>query len=269
MADTYTSSLRLRKQETNANVNVWGEYLNDYVIVPIDFAMTAEVDLNLSASNVTLSTANGSADQARAFSLNVTTTGGVARTIEIPSVEKPYLVRNNGTSTVLIKTASGTGVVVLQGTRANVYCDGAECYRTNVSGWGKLSSANFTSVTNVFSLVVTGQKFDHAEVRIIGATHTGAASNLIAAVTGAGGTAGGFNFANDKTTMRGAVRVWNYTADMGLAEANAANLSSDAAGGTGTYANQAWRMAGGLTQIRVACDGAGAFSAGTGEVWLW
>ncbi len=265
MADTYTSSLRLRLQETNANVNEWGDYLNDHVITPIDFAMTAEADIDLSAGNATLTTANGTADQARAFSLNITGTGGVARTITIPSVEKPYLVRNNGTSTVLIKTSGGTGVVVLRGTYAHVYCNGSECYRTAVSGWGKLSSSTLSGAATEIDLAVTGQKFDDAMLVIKGAGHNGSA--MFASMVGASGNLVGTSLSSGTANLYGSLIVTGYTKDAGRLEGGADACASNGTTAALTMARQVWRETGGITKFRLIVT-AGSITGGTGEAWL-
>ena len=266
MADSYTTSLRLRKQVTNTNLNVWGDYLNDNVIEMLDDAVAGVATISLASGDATLTTNNGTSDQSRAAVLYISGTGGVARTVTIPSVEKLYRIRNGGTSTVLFKTASGTGVSVLQGTSADIYCDGTECYRTGVSGWGLHSTTTLSGSITSVSFTVTGQKFSDAQLVIKGLSHNGGSSTTFS-LTGAGGNTSAVEIIADKTTLYGSIEILNYAADAGQASARARNLSSNATLAAATTAMVAWRMTSGITAFRLHAD-IGSFTAGTAEVWL-
>lgn len=267
MADSYTTSLRLRKQVTNTNLNVWGDYLNDNVIEMLDDAVAGVATISLASGDATLTTNNGTSDQSRAAVLYISGTGGVARTVTIPSVEKLYRVRNGGTSTVLFKTASGTGVSVLQGTSADIYCDGTECYRTGVSGWGKLSSTTFTATSMViFSTAVTGQKFSDAKLVVKGAVATTATVEL--SLSGAGGDTPSVTAGTGLTNPYGSIIIPNYCADAGHVDACLRTHATDATLSATTDARASWRMAGGITAIRLHIPSGSWGGGGTGEVWL-
>ena len=114
MPSTYTTRNRAEKQAPGENLDSWGSRLNGNTIDMFDQALDGVLSLAVSGS-VTLSTANGSTDQARYRCLNITGTGG---TVTIPDVEKCYLVRNASSGTVTFTTGSGTSAALLAGMSA-------------------------------------------------------------------------------------------------------------------------------------------------------
>ena len=112
MPSTYTSRNRAEKQAPGENNNSWGSLLNANTIDIFDQALDGVAAFSLSGSK-TLSTANGSSDEARCRAINIT--GGTGGTITIPNVEKSYLVRNASSGNVTITTGSGTTAVVKSG----------------------------------------------------------------------------------------------------------------------------------------------------------
>lgn len=138
---TYTTRNRLIKQATAENKGAWGTYLNAGLIDMLDEAMDGITTLSMSG-NVTLTDEDGVTDQARKRIINITSTGGSTRTITIPAVEKVYTVRNAGSQYVTVKTAAGTGVIVLPGVAVSLFCDATDCYKLGQSGFGLISTTN-------------------------------------------------------------------------------------------------------------------------------
>lgn len=127
MPDSFSSRLRLRLQATGGNNNVWGAYLNTAVAQLLEDSIAGMAEITVAASDITLSTSNGGADQARMAILKFGGTPGAARNIFVPQVTKFYFVINNTDSTLTVKTtASGTPttVAVTVGTCVIVICDG-------------------------------------------------------------------------------------------------------------------------------------------------
>jgi hypothetical protein len=127
MADTFTSSNRFTAQEIGGHASTWGDILNT-VIGLIDDSLDGVITVDVSAANVTLSTNNGAADEARVRVLQVIgNTAGTQRTITVPDQDKWYLVHNmtSVSTSVTFKNTSGTGTVINPGVRAIVYCDTA------------------------------------------------------------------------------------------------------------------------------------------------
>lgn len=127
MADTASTRLRLRLQETGANVNTWGALL-DTALQLIDDAVAGMTAVTLTA-NYTLTSANFTEDEARKAILKFSGTG--AYTVTIPSVSKAYLVWNNTSGVLTISTGAGSTVSIDPTDIALVFCDG-----TNVKTLG-------------------------------------------------------------------------------------------------------------------------------------
>jgi hypothetical protein len=97
-----------------------------------DKAVAGALSQAITSADVTLTD-----DQGRNAIITLTGTLTGNRNLIVPTRTKLYLVHNNtsGAFTVTVKTAAGTGVVVPQGEKAFVYCDGTNV----VSGPGSTS----------------------------------------------------------------------------------------------------------------------------------
>lgn len=127
---SYTSSLRATKQDVGSNNDTWGTVLNGEVIDMFDEAIAGWEDVSIGSTSVSLTTNNGSTDQARNAMLEFTGTLTDNTTVTIPSVSKLYHVWNNtsGAYTLTVKTSGGTGAVVQQGNKTILVCDGTDTY---------------------------------------------------------------------------------------------------------------------------------------------
>ena len=103
MVDTFTTSLRLRKPEVGANDDTWGPLLNDGMISLLETGVAGVTVIDVTASDVVLTTANGAADEARAMILRVTGTAGVFRIVDAPDVTKLYFIINEADDEVFMR----------------------------------------------------------------------------------------------------------------------------------------------------------------------
>jgi len=126
MPSTYTIRNRAEKQAPGENNNSWGSLLNSGTIDMFDQALDGMVSFTLSTSR-SLSSANGSSDEARCRYINIT--GGTGGTVTVPNVEKVYVVRNAASGTVTFTTGSGTTCDVAAGAQAIVACEGGNVCR--------------------------------------------------------------------------------------------------------------------------------------------
>lgn len=117
MPSSFTARNRFTKQATGENTNTWGAILNA-LFDQLDFALDGIVTIS-AAGTTTLTSANGSTDQARGRVLNCT--AATAQAIVIPAVEKLYLVRAVSETTVGI--SGGTAATIPAGQIAWVFCD--------------------------------------------------------------------------------------------------------------------------------------------------
>lgn len=124
MPSTFTTSLRLVKQAAGENASTWGTIFNQQFADLIDTAISGYATKALSDADTTLTAANGAADESRAMYLRFTGTLTQARNIIVPTASKLYVIANDATHSLTIKTSGGTGVAVGNGQRRLVFCDG-------------------------------------------------------------------------------------------------------------------------------------------------
>lgn len=141
MASSYTTDLRLNKQGNGDNNNTWGSVINTQLDL-LDEAISGLTTVNCTTgSNQTLSTANGTSDEARKMILKLSGTLINAINVVVPTVSKVYVVDGTslaGTFEVTVKTNSGTGVSFAAGQCGIVSCDGTnviEIYKTASSAF--------------------------------------------------------------------------------------------------------------------------------------
>ena len=162
MASTYTTNIRLTKQGDGDNPNSWGQVLNDGVISLADQAIAGIATISVGATtSVTLTSNNGSGDEARSAILHIKgSVGGSHNTISlvIPANTKHYLINNDvsanttASDIIKIKTAAGDGYDVPLGGIGWVYCDNTSVRPVNTKGLnlGTAASADIgVCATNV------------------------------------------------------------------------------------------------------------------------
>ena len=105
----------------------WGTTVNDSITNLLDSAVAGTTTLSADA-DVTLSTTNGAANQARnAIILWTASNGATTRNITAPAQSKAYLVINAGTGSIVIRgSGPTTGVTVASGVRALVAWNGSD-----------------------------------------------------------------------------------------------------------------------------------------------
>lgn len=150
MAATYTDLLRLLLQETYSNPETWGEEQNAGFVRMVDEAfgvVTVVVD-----GNVTLTAQNAVSDQARRMGLRFTGTGGF--NVVAPALAKLYLLINQCSAPITLKTSVTAGVVI----------------RANTAVWGFFDGTNWNVVDPTLdkikpptaSVDMNGQKITNA-----------------------------------------------------------------------------------------------------------
>ena len=130
MPSTYSLRFRLNYQAPGDNLNLWGVILNNQVFQLLEDAMAKRVAFSLSGSK-TLTTANGTEDEARCAYLDVTS--GAGGVITIPSLEKLYVVRNGASGDVTMTTGGPVSAAVKPGETVWVVCDGSSVRRVQAT----------------------------------------------------------------------------------------------------------------------------------------
>ena len=137
MASTYSDRLKLELMVTGANANTWGTNTNNNLEVVDAFAAGYLSKSVAGSANITLTTANAS-DTAESSNKTIELTGTLTGDIVvfIPAVESEYNFFNNtsGSQTLTIAATGHTanGIVIAQGAKTTVFCDGASNYNVEI-----------------------------------------------------------------------------------------------------------------------------------------
>ena len=127
MASTYSSSLRLELMATGDQSGTWGDTTNTNLGTLLEQAITGYLSVAQGdVANLTLTTVNGGSDQARNAIVNVTGALTANRNVVVQTANKLYLIKNatTGGFSIVVKTAAGTGVTIVNGASRLVYSDG-------------------------------------------------------------------------------------------------------------------------------------------------
>lgn len=135
MASTYSPSLRITLIGDGEQSGTWGATTNTNLGSIIEQAITGVQTITLSGTTYTLSSFDGSVDEARNQVLIFTGVLSANCTVTAPSVEKTYVVVNNTTGgfAVNMTTAAGTPLAINNGRSSYIYCDGTNFYAVGSS----------------------------------------------------------------------------------------------------------------------------------------
>jgi hypothetical protein len=136
MTTAYTPILQLALPVTGELQGAWGDVLNQNITSMVEQAIAGLATINTwTTASHTLTTADGTTDEARCAILQCSGAPGAAATVICPAFSKVYIIKNSVTGgyAVTLKTSAGTGISVPNGGTALLYCDG-----TNVVSGGGL-----------------------------------------------------------------------------------------------------------------------------------
>lgn len=131
MASTYSPNLRIELIGTGDQSGLWGNTTNTNLGSLIEQAITGVASVPMTDANYTLTSLNGSVDEAR--NAVITMTSGVSltatRNVIIPNVDKLYTFKNSttGGQSIVVKTSAGVGITVPNGKTVSLYCNGTDC----------------------------------------------------------------------------------------------------------------------------------------------
>lgn len=126
MTINYTSLLGLAQPVTGTEAGTWGTVVNDQITALVEDAVANAATISVTAGNVTLSTTDGTSNQARMSALILTGTPGTTRNVVAPSHAKIYVVLNQSDSSVVIKGSATTGVTLASGVLTTVAWNGSD-----------------------------------------------------------------------------------------------------------------------------------------------
>jgi len=157
MASTYSTSLRLELIGQGEQSGTWGVTTNNNFGALVEQAITGVQTITMGDATYTLTNFDGAVDEARNAVLVLGGTVTTPQNLIAPGVEKVYIITNATGSTITIKTSSGTGIAVSNGSTSLVYCNGLDFFN---------ASPNINSITG--DLSVTGNISGGANVSAVG-----------------------------------------------------------------------------------------------------
>lgn len=126
MASTY-SNLKIQLMATGENSGTWGNVTNVNLGTAIEEAIAGSADVSFSSVDVTLTLTDTNASQtARNMRLNLTGTSGGARVLNVPAIEKMYVVNNGLADACTVKVSGQTGVAVPAGKTMILFNNGTD-----------------------------------------------------------------------------------------------------------------------------------------------
>lgn len=146
MASTYSPNLRLELIGTGEQQGTWGATTNTNLGTLLEEAIGGYVSVTVSdVGDTTLTANNGSADQSRNMTINLTGTISADRNVLCPAIEKVYIVRNatTGGFAVTFKVSGQTGVTIPNGSTYLVYVNGTDAVQVT----GSIAGQNANNVT--------------------------------------------------------------------------------------------------------------------------
>lgn len=193
MASSY-SNLKIELIATGEQSGTWGATTNTNLGTAIEQAIVGKADITFSSATETLTLTNSNAAQdARALYLNLGGTPGGAATLEVPAIQKNYIVKNGTGETVTIKVSGQTGVAIPDGKTALVYNNGTDV----VTAVDYIPSLTLGAALPVAS---GGTGLTSLGTGVATWLGTPSSANLAAAVTDETGT-GALVFANSPTLV--------------------------------------------------------------------
>ena len=154
MPSSYSSLIRLEKMANGEADDVWGTNLNQ-VLEMIEDAISGRAAVTHDdTANYTLTTANGTVDEARMMIQNIAGALTAARNVVCPTSAKLYVVKNatSGGFAFTFKTTAGTGISVPNGKTMLLFCDGTNVVEALDQINGNLAIAGTLAVTGASTL---------------------------------------------------------------------------------------------------------------------
>jgi hypothetical protein len=176
MASTY-SALKIELIGTGEQSGTWGNTTNTNLGTAIEQAIVGKADVTVSSTSVTLTLTDSNALQnARALYLNLSGTPGGAATLNVPAIEKNYIVKNGTNQAVTIKVTGQTGVTIPVGKTVLVYNNATDVV-TAIDYVPSLTTPSATisggTITGITQLEVAGTNSAGAQVRLFEDTDNG------------------------------------------------------------------------------------------------
>jgi hypothetical protein len=119
------SDLKFKLITTGDETGTWGTTTNENLGTAIEQAITGATDITFADDNVTLVLTDTTAlQQGRALKLNLTGAVTVSKYLQVPDIQKFYIISNELTENIVIKNTIGATYTIPAGTTAQVFSTG-------------------------------------------------------------------------------------------------------------------------------------------------
>lgn len=158
MPSAYSQSLKIQLMATGENSGTWGDVTNTNLGTALEEAIVGNAEIVFAGSDVVLSLTNSNNSQpARCMRLSLVGSSGGARILEVPAIEKLYVVANGLSDAVTVKNSTGTGIAVPAGKSMLLYNDGTNVVEaTNHAVALSATDMNVTGTLTAVDLDTTG-----------------------------------------------------------------------------------------------------------------
>lgn len=159
MASTYSTNLRIELIGTGEQSGTWGTTTNSNLGTLIEEAVAGYVTQTVTDGAATVLTiSNGASSNGRNFVIEFTGTLTANRTVEVPAVDKPYILFNNtsGGFSVIVKVSGQTGVTIANGKKALVYTNSTDVIEVINAPVSEAGTQTLTNKTLVAPTVTGG-----------------------------------------------------------------------------------------------------------------
>lgn len=220
MASTYSPLLKIQLIGTGEQSGVWGATTNTNLGTLLEQAIAGVVEFSVTAGNVTLTTLDGTADQARCMALRVTGSAGVSRNVVAPTSSKLYVVFNDSDADVVLKATASTGLTIPSGETYLAFYDssvgvadfrfvGHSFTNINTAKTLVLRDASGAFSAGIITAALVGNVLGTLTGNVVGNVTGNVTGNINGTVGGATPAAGAFTTlsASGNTTMTNTLTV--------------------------------------------------------------
>lgn len=173
MPSTYVNNLKIEEIATGEQSGVWGQTTNKNLGTLLVQAIAGYEDVTIADNNVTPTTLNipdgyvAGQGVARNMYLRLVGTTTALRYLILPTnagqAKKLYFVSNatTGGFSVTVKTASGAGITVPNGSKMILVCDGTDILDAVTSVYGSSGTANYVAKFSAYNQIVNTVMYDN------------------------------------------------------------------------------------------------------------
>lgn len=148
MASSYSTNLRLELMASGEKRSTWGSIANT-VFQHLEDGIAGYSSVSMSDGNYSLTTNNGSDDEARNKMILISGAHTAERTLTVPAVTKSYIMRNGTTGGFDVVVSNGSNTVTLEnGKWGVIWTDATNIYLGQIPTGTVLGTSDTQTLTN-------------------------------------------------------------------------------------------------------------------------